>query len=274
MAPLGPVRQPLAANRFGDGPSHNIFYHFIMFNFKTLFSIVVFLLTNTSLLGFARPLFAQTMYDRVEVGSVLTGGIKMGTFSNTLPLPPGQWQVVHIKTDKIALSNGTSTPRWFYFLKDATGSSIIHSFLISITPDQSNINWSNAPCQSKNPNAFVIDNFGTTPSSLDFACGIAKRHVALKALVDGASKSSNAFVKDFLGRLSDDVNTPKDVVEINLTVTKDRGKQVFLTMFITANGGDSGVAEAMRSYVAETGTALRSFLDGRDVSIGLPKLAN
>ena len=49
---------------------------------------------------------------------------------------------------------------------------------------------------------------------------------------------------------------------------------MFLTMFITANGGDSGVAEAMRSYVAETGTALRSFLDGRDVSIGLPKLAN
>jgi hypothetical protein len=112
-----------AANRFGDGPSHNIFYLFIMFNFKTLFSIVVFLLTNTSLLGFARPLFAQTLYDRVEIGSILAGGIKMGTFSNTLPLPPGQWQVVHIKTDKIALSNGTSTTRWFYFLKDATRSS-------------------------------------------------------------------------------------------------------------------------------------------------------
>ena len=63
-----------------------------MFDFKTLSSIVIFLLTNTSLLGFAAPLFAQTLYDKVEVGSILTGGIKMGTFSNTLPLPPGQWQ--------------------------------------------------------------------------------------------------------------------------------------------------------------------------------------
>jgi hypothetical protein len=99
------------------------------------------------------------------------------------------------------------------------------------------------------------------------------RHVALKALVEGASKSSNVFVKEFLGRLSDDVTTPKEVVEINLTATKDRGKQVFLTMFITANGGDSGVAEAMRSYVAETGTAIRSFLEGREVSIGLSQIS-
>lgn len=244
-----------------------------MFKLKTLFSIVIFLLTNTTLLGFAHPLFAQTLYDKVAIGSILTGGIKMGTFSKTLPLPPGQWRVLHIKTDKIALSNGTSTPRWFYFLKDATGSSSIHSFLISITPDQSNINWGNVPCQSKNPNAFVIENFGTNANSLDFACGIAKRHVALRALVDGASKSSNSFVKEFLGRLSDDDNTPKDVVEINLTMTKDRGKQVFMTMFIAANGSEPGVAEAMRGYVAETGTALRSFLDGREVSIGLPQIS-
>jgi hypothetical protein len=244
-----------------------------MFNFKTLFSIVIFLLTNTSLLGFARPLFAQTLYDKVAIGSVLSGGIKMGTFSNILPLPPGQWQVVHIKTDKISLSNGTSTPRWFYFLKDATGSSSIHSFLISVTPDQSNINWGNTLCQSKNPNAFVIDNFGTTPSSLDFACGVAKRHVALKALVDGASNSSNSFVKEFLGRLSDDVTTPKDVVEINLTATKDRGKQVFLTMFVAGNGSDPDVAEAVRRYVAETGNAMRSFLEGRQASIGLPQIS-
>ena len=244
-----------------------------MFDFKTLSSIVIFLLTNTSLLGFAAPLFAQTLYDKVEVGSILTGGIKMGTFSNTLPLPPGQWQVVHIKTDKIALSNGTSTPRWFYFLKDATGSSSIYSFLISVTPDQSNINWSNATCQSKNPNAFVIESFGTNTNSLDFACGIAKRHVALKALVEGASKSSNAFVKEFLGRLSDDVTTPKDVVEINLTATKDRGKQVFLTMFVAGNGSDPDVAEAVRRYVAETGNAMRSFLEGRQASIGLPQIS-
>jgi hypothetical protein len=243
-----------------------------MFKLKTLFSIIFFLLTNTSLLGFARPLSAQTLYDKVEIGSILTGGIKMGTFSNTLPLPPGQWRVLHIKTDKIALSNGTSTPRWFFFLKDATGSSIVHSLLITVTPDQSNINWGNVPCQSKNPNAFVIENFGTNANSLDFACGIAKRHVALKALVDGASKSSNTFVREFLGLLSDDVNTPKDAVEINLTVTKDRGKQVFLTMFITADGSEPGVAEAIRSYVAETGTAIRSFLEGRQASIGLPQI--
>jgi hypothetical protein len=119
----------------------------------------------------------------------------------------------------------------------------------------------------------VIDNFGTTPSSLDFACGVAKRHVALKALVDGASNSSNSFVKEFLGRLSDDVTTPKDVVEINLTATKDRGKQVFLTMFVAGNGSDPDVAEAVRRYVAETGNAMRSFLEGRQASIGLPQIS-
>ena len=244
-----------------------------MFNFKTLLSIIFFLLTNTSLLGFARPLFAQTLYDKVEVGSVLTGGIKMGTFSNTLPLPPGQWRVLHIKTDKIALSNGTSTPRWFFFLKDATGSSIVHSLLITVTPDQSNINWGNSPCSSKNPNAFVVEGFGTTPSSLDFACGIATRHVQLKALVDGASTSSNTFVTEFLGRLSDDASTPKDAIEVALRVSKDRGKQVLLTLFIAANGSDPGVAEAVRGYVAGVGNAIRSFLEGREVSIGLPQIS-
>ena len=245
-----------------------------MFKLKSLLSIVFCLfLTNTLLLSFAAPLFAQTLYDKVEIGSILTGGIKMGTFSNTLPLPPGQWRVLHIKTDRIALSNGTSTQRWFYFLKDATGFSSIHSLLITVTPDQSNISWGNSPCNSKNPNAFVVDTFGTTPSSLDFACGIATRHVPLKALVDGASTSSNTFVREFLVRLSDDASTPKDVVEINLRASKDRSKQVLLTLFVAANGSDSGVAEAIRSYVAETGTAIRSFLDGRQASFGLPQIS-
>ena len=87
-----------------------------MLNFKFLLTAIFFLVTNTSVLTFPTPVFAQTAYDKIEAGNTISGGIKLGAFSSTMPLPPGQWQVLAVTPDKIRLDNGSFAARLNYFL--------------------------------------------------------------------------------------------------------------------------------------------------------------
>jgi hypothetical protein len=244
-----------------------------MLNFKFLLTAVFFLVTNTSVLTFPTPVFAQTHYDKIEAGNTISGGIKLGTFSSTMPLPPGQWQVLAVTPDKIRLDNGNYAARVNYFLKDPTGLSPIHSLLVTITPDSANnVNWTNSQCQSKDTKAIAVDDFGTNPNSLSYACAVARKQIPLKALVAGAATSKNSFVKNFLGLMAQDEQIPEEVVELWIVSNKYGGRQMRLTMFLRADGAEAVTAAAIKAYVGETGQAMLNFLGGKEASLGLPAL--
>jgi len=214
---------------------------------------------------------AQTMYDKIEAGATLSGSIKLGSFSTPFPLPPGQWKVLKVKVDQIALSNGQSTPRWVYFLLETSKQSAIHSLLVSITPEASSINWGNLPCKGKNNNSFLVETLDTTVNSIEFFCGVATKQIPFKAMVDSSSTSTSPFVKDFFGTLVQEPDLPKEVVEIYLRGSKDKNKQYAYTAFVAADVSDPSVAETLRIYVSEVGSALRMFLNSREKL--LPTLA-
>lgn len=244
-----------------------------MLNFKFLLTAVFFLVTNTAVLTFPTPVFAQTAYDKIEAGNTISGGIKLGTFSSTMPLPPGQWQVLAVTPDKIRLDNGNYAARLNYFLKDPTGVSPIHSLLVTITPDTANnVNWTNAQCQSKDTKAIAVDDLGTNPNSLSYACAVARKQIPLKSLVAGAATSKNSFVKNFLGLMAQDEQIPEEVVELWIVSNKYGGRQMRLTMFLRADGSEAETAVAIKAYVRETGQAMLNFLGGKEASLGLPAL--
>ena len=242
-----------------------------MLNFKFLLTAIFFLVTNTSVLTFPTPVFAQTAYDKIEAGNTISGGIKLGAFSSTMPLPPGQWQVLAVTPDKIRLDNGSFAARLNYFLKDPTGLSPIHSLWVTITPDSANnVNWTNAPCQSKDVKAIAVEDFGTNPNSLSYACAVARKQIPLKALVAGAANSNNSFVKNFLGLMAQDDQIPEEVVELWMVANKYTGRQMRLTMYLRADGAEAETAAAIKAYTRETGQAMLNFLGGKEASLGLP----
>jgi hypothetical protein len=178
-----------------------------------------------------------------------------------------------VTPDKIRLDNGSFAARLNYFLKDPTGLSPIHSLLVTITPDSANnVNWTNAPCQSKATKAIAVEDFGTNPNSLSYACAVARKQIPLKSLVAGAATSKNSFVKNFLGLMAQDGQIPEEVVELWMVANKYRGRQMRLTMFLRADGGEAETAAAIKAYVRETGQSMLNFLGGQEASLSLPMI--
>jgi hypothetical protein len=138
---------------------------------------------------------AQTIFDKIELGNTVSGSISLGTFATPYPLPPGQWKVLKIKTDRIPLSNGQSTARWYFFMLETSKQSAIHSLLITITPDSSSIDWGNVPCKAKSAkNTFFVETLDTTTSTIEYFCGMATRQIPLKAMVDSSARSTKKWL--------------------------------------------------------------------------------
>ena len=59
-------------------------------------------------LAFSLQVHAQTRYDKIEVGTTLSGGIGLGLFTKPLPLPPGEWVVVNKSGGSVGVSGGVT----------------------------------------------------------------------------------------------------------------------------------------------------------------------
>jgi hypothetical protein len=70
--------------------------------------------------------------------------------------------------------------------------------------------------------------------------------------------------------MAQDDQIPAEVVELWLVANKYRGRQMRLTMFLRADGGEAETAVAIKAYVRETGQAMLNFLGGKESSLGLP----
>jgi hypothetical protein len=56
--------------------------------------------------------------------------------------------------------------------------------------------------------------------------------------------------------MAQDDQIPAEVVELWLVANKYRGRQMRLTMFLRADGGEAETAVAIKAYVRETGQAM------------------
>jgi hypothetical protein len=217
----------------------------------------------------------QTVYNAIETGMVLSGGIGLGSFVKPLPLPPGDWLVVSKTTDDVTLTGGllSSTPRIYLTLKNTAPRSLLFAMVLSFTPDTSKVNWQNSSCKETD-GSLLLDDFGVQQSSLLFACATGWSHSSFKSVIEKAPTSSNNWRKTKLAALAAyPGDMENDVLWIKLDGNRYLGRSVNFVFFVKRESdlrADPVYASQIKAWVHTTGLALFDFLEDRAATFTLP----
>lgn len=108
---------------------------------------------------------AQVDYSDIKAGTMLDGkGIRIGAFIKPVPLPPGDWLVVHRGDNTIRLSGGdgsfNSTNQVLLTLKSTDSGNGIYAIVMSFSPDSLNIRWQTSCMTEKQRFTFNITSSG------------------------------------------------------------------------------------------------------------------
>ena len=221
---------------------------------------------------------ADYNYEKIEVGTVLKIGIKLGTFSKPIPLPEGEWLVVNKRVEDIALRSSNfaiaPTPRVHLTLKNnQAADSLLYAMVMSFTPEPPNVNWGNGKCENTNSKA-LVDDFGYTPSSMLYLCATTWSLSGFKSRVIKAGDSKSKWDKDNLTALS---AFPDDIADNTLQVSfygnQYKGLEISFTFLIKREGDfltDPAYAKYAKEWTHAAGLSLAEVLKRNVATFVLP----
>lgn len=236
--------------------------------------------TLAALLALCSPLaMAQTAYEKIEVGTLLTSaGIELGTFVKPIPLPAGEWLVVAKRADDVKLTSNRAiswaTPRIYLTLKNNNPKeALLFAVVVSFIPEADSVNWGNSDCKSTNPKV-LTDTFGYNSNSLLYVCSYANTISGYKAKVAKASGSTNVWWKANLPALAaypDEI--PDNVLTVNVFGNQYKGRNIAFTFILRAEGNietDPAYASYVKDWAHTSGLSLAKVLDNSKAEFALP----
>ena len=223
---------------------------------------------------------AQTDHEKIEIGSVLTSGIGIGTFAKPIPLPAGEWLVVSKRTDDVKLTrtDGTSvagTPKvWLTLKNNRPADSLLFALVVSFTPDAGNVNWGNGACESKNSNT-LVDNFGSKPDSLVYLCSKMYSHSGFKEKLEKVAAGTSKWWKNNLSELAAYAGeAPDKVMWVDVYGNQYKGRNMFFAFILKREGdvaADPAYAQYVKDWAHAAGMSLGKILDNSATEFVLPK---
>ncbi len=216
---------------------------------------------------------AQTAYDQLRTGTQLRGDIGLGALQKPLPMPAGEWLVMENRIEAHPLAQGVmpkSTPRVTLALKSQTPEDPMFFVVVTFAPFPEFVTWSARKCEGANPSV-LVDDFGTTLSSVIYLCAQATALSGFKRAVESASGNPNAWVKENLSSLAPYANeVPDDILLISLNGSRDRGRSISYSFFVRREAefrSSAGYAAFIKEWMSSAGKALEQFLEGKDASL-------
>lgn len=227
----------------------------------------------------ASIVFAQTAYDKMEVGTQLDSkGISFSPFSAPLPLPPGDWLLVGKTNSSIGLTGGSlgssnSAPEVVVALKSQNAGNPVELLMVTFTPDSVPIVWRSPACNLiGTAGAPFKDDFGTLPTGLTYGCArglyVTAGH---RAMVDNLAHGTNAINRDLYSGFVPYISSINDSsLFLSMTFSADKGRRVSYQMHVRAPSsiqkGDA-FDVATQAWVHETGLAIQAALRNKSVPI-------
>jgi len=217
---------------------------------------------------------AQTSFEDLTVGSVVSGEMRLGRFAKPLPLPQGEWQVAARRTWDVKLDNGQTVPRQFFTLKNnVPGSPIAAMVLVFTPPTATNVNWTNDKCESKNPRD-LVDDFGGSATDLLYLCAKVFTYTDFRKTVETSAGGTDAWRKANLPALAPYAqDLPQRALTLMLTGSLFKGMQVTYNLYIHRTSDlqtDPDYASQVRAWTHLTGLMLRDVFEGKAGSFTQP----
>ena len=230
--------------------------------------------------AFSASAIAQTEFEKIDVGTVLTkDGIKLGMFVKPISLPEGEWQVVSKQLEEIPLKRGNGAPIapakkiWLTLKNNQASASPIFAIVMGFTPEAFDINWGNAKCANTNSDA-LVDDFGFTTNTTTYVCGTVWSISDYKNKIAKVAESKNKWARDNLTALAAYPNDIADqVLEVNLYGNQYRGRNVGFTFLIKRMGDvktDPSYAQYVKDWTHAAGLSLISILKNDATTFALP----
>lgn len=216
-------------------------------------------------LVFPAVIQAQVATDDIKIGTSLTAaGVALHGFgSRVIPLPPGNWTVVHRLDDKISLRGGTDAEQVTLTLVNELADQNSVAAVFAYTPDVTKVRWPNVPCDTGKG---FFETAGTTTGSLDYVCIHANYFPNLKPFLKTTGSSNNAWIQANLASLVPFVDRfPASQTWITVTANRDLGRSYTLTLFarapVAVKPGDQ-FDQALHTWALISGKAAISSING------------
>lgn len=220
---------------------------------------------------------AGAQYDKLEVGSVVQGGIELGGFQKPIPLPEGEWLVVSQRKDDMEFTRRNSTfklPRYSFTLKNKQVDSPLYAMVMSISPDAMHINWNNGKCANANEKA-IVDDFGLSPDSVSYLCAVGWQISNYKERVTTSATSDNKWRQMYLPGLIPYVDDVSDAsLEVWFSANIYKGVNINATYMLKRTGDtykDPAYLAYVKNWIHTTGLALGDVVANKEAHIEAPK---
>lgn len=224
---------------------------------------------------------AQTDYDKIEVGTVITKGIGIGIGAKPLPLPEGEWTVVNKRQEDITITGSTNRafqtrplPLIFLTLKNnPTAISSLFAMVVSFTPDASTISWNNSNCTTTASNG-LVDDFGLTTGAVVYVCGKMFSHSGFKTKVANIPTGQNQWWKNNIAVLAaypDEI--PDDALWVDVFGSRYHGLRVSYAFIMKRDGdlmNDPAYAKFVKDWTHAAGQSLANVLSNNAASFVVP----
>jgi len=217
---------------------------------------------------------AQPKYDQIEVGTVLTDAIGMGFLTRSLPLPPGQWQVVGKTGGSAGVSGGitesvTSTATLTISAKNNASDSPLAAFVVSFLPDTLPLIYTNSKCDLNG--AIFVDSLESRPGDTLYACARIFVDEKFQSFIAQAPSSQAPGVKETFAALAPHASSlPDNVIGLVVRGSRDLGRQVSYLVFLKQEGDflkDSAYATHVKDWAHAAGMEIKKYLDNGSARI-------
>ena len=222
---------------------------------------------------------AQTNYDKVEAGTVLTGGIGMGTFVKPMPLPPGEW-VVLSKSDGSTAVGGSplyspgSTPTVSIVARNGASNSPLVALIVEFLPNSLPLKYSNNDC--KQGTAVFHDPLDTRTSDVLYACAVGDVSGQFQRFVSDAPNSNNPWIKNNFSAFAPfSKSLPDTIFYVRISGNKDIGREVQYFFVAKLEGNpqsDAAYLKHITDWTHLAGLEIKKYLENQTANI--PPLAS
>ncbi len=222
---------------------------------------------------------AETDYEKIKIGTVLAGGIGLGSFVKPIPLPAGEWLVVNKRLEEAAITSTrssivTPTPRILLTLKNNhSADALLFGFVMAFTPEASNINWNNRDCASSNPK-ILVDDFGFKADSMLYVCSYTRQQLGVKDGIAKVAEGKDVWAKNNLAALAayrDEI--PDNALFLEVFGNQYNGRNIYLNFIIKREGdlvADPGYVQYAKDWAYATGLSLAKVLNNSSAEFVLP----
>ncbi len=217
---------------------------------------------------------AQPKYSQIEVGTVLTDSIGMGFLTKSLPLPPGQWEVVGKTGGEAGVSGGitqgvTSTATLTITAKNNAEGDPLVAIVVSFYPDSLPLIFNNGKCDLGSASHF--DALDTRAGGTLYACALVFPGERFRSFVAQAPNSTAPGVKESYSALAPyAASLPEEAIGVVVRGSRDYGRRVNYVMFLKKEGDflkDAAYATYVKDWVHAAGIEIKNYLDNGSARI-------